>query len=295
MFKSNGSYDQAEGLRRMTRAKTTQVLAITSGKGGVGKTSVSVNLGVAISRCGKSVMIMDADLGLANVDILLGLQPRFNLSHVIEQKCKIRDVIVQGPAGIRIVPGSSGIMKMASLGPVQQAALINAFNDVGGDLDVLLVDTSAGISESVFAFVRACQEVVVVVCDEPASITDSYALIKVLSRDYEISRFHILPNMVPSVQKGRELFTKLTRVTDRYLDVVLDFMGVIPEDHYVRKAIQEQQSVVERFPGSRSAMAFRRLAKETDCWQQTNRPNGHFQFFLDRLIRTDADNGGLNE
>ncbi len=295
MFESDGSCDQAEGLRRMNRAKTTQVLAVTSGKGGVGKTSVSVNLGVAMSRYGKSVMVMDADLGLANVDILLGLQPRFNLSHVIEQKCGMRDVIVPGPAGIRIVPGSSGITKMASLSVVQQAALIDAFNDVGGDLDVLLVDTSAGIGDSVSAFVRACQEVVVVVCDEPASITDSYALIKVLSRDYEINRFHILPNRVSSVQHGRELFHKLTRVTDRYLDVVLDFMGVIPEDDYVKKAIQQQQSVVERFPGSRSAMAFRRLAKEADGWRHSNRPNGHFQFFLDRLIRDNVSDGGLNE
>ncbi len=292
MFESNGNLDQAAGLRRLKRAKMTRVMAVTSGKGGVGKTSVSVNLGVAMARCGKSVMIMDADLGLANVDVLLGLHPRHNLLHVIEQKCRLQDVVVTGPSGIRIVPGASGIMKMASLGSVQQAALINAFNEVGAELDVLLVDTSAGISESVFAFVRACQEVVVVVCDEPASITDSYALIKVLSRDYGINRFHILPNMVSSVHKGRQLFGKLTRVTDRYLDVVLDFMGVIPEDDYIKKSIQEQQSVVERFPGSRAAMAFRRLAKETDSWQLHRRPNGHFQFFLDRLIRADADEEG---
>ncbi|MDH3637966.1 MAG: MinD/ParA family protein [Gammaproteobacteria bacterium] len=268
-----------------------RVIAITSGKGGVGKTAVSVNLGIALARGGKSVMLMDADLGLANVDVLLGLQPRYNLSHVIEQRCDLGEIIVPGPSGMQIVPGASGIKKMTALQSTEHAALVHAFNDIEQDLDILLVDTSAGINETVVTFVRACQEVVVVVCDEPASITDAYALIKVLSRDYRVSHFRILANRMPSVQQGRELFEKLARVTDRFLDVVLDFMGVVPEDEYLRKAVQQQQSVIERFPSSRSAIAFRRLAKEAETWPQISYPDGHFQFFFDRLLNVHAPRG----
>ena len=292
MYTSKYSSDQAAGLRRLGRPHSIRSIAVTSGKGGVGKTSVSVNLAVALARAGGSVMLMDADLGLANVDIMLGLQPRFNLSHVMNQQCRMEDVLVRGPADLRIVPGASGIMRMASLSTAEHAALVHALSEVGQNVDVLLVDTSAGINETTISFVRACQEVVVVVCDEPTSITDAYALIKVLSRDYGITHFRILPNMVPSVQTGRELFGKLTRVTDRFLDVVLEFMGVVPSDEYLRKAVQHQLSVVERFPSSRSANAFRRLAKDTAGWSRVSQPKGHFQFFLDRLIGDDSQQEG---
>lgn len=150
-----------------------QVIAVTGGKGGVGKTNVSVNLSLALAELGRRVMLLDADLGLANVDVLLGLTPKRTLADVIEGRCELRDVLLQGPGGIRIVPAASGTQSMVHLTPAQHAGLIQAFSDIGDNLDVLVIDTAAGIGESVVSFVRAAQEVLLVVCDEPTSITDA--------------------------------------------------------------------------------------------------------------------------
>ena len=168
---------------------------MTGGKGGVGKTNVSVNLSMALADLGRRVMLMDADLGLANVDVLLGLTPKRTLADVIAGECDLRDVLLQGPGGIRIVPAASGTQSMVSLTPMQHAGLIQAFSDISENLDVLVIDTAAGIGDAVVSFVRAAQEILVVVCDEPTSITDAYALIKLLNRDHGISRFRVLANM----------------------------------------------------------------------------------------------------
>jgi len=276
--------DQAAGLRRMMRPRPVRVIAVTSGKGGVGKTNVSVNLAVALSLAGREVMLLDADLGLANVDVLLGLQVRQNLSHVLEGRCTLEEIIVPGPAGLRIVPAASGVARMAGLSPAEHAGLIRAFSDIGGSLDVLVVDTAAGISDSVIAFTRAAQEVIVVVCDEPASITDAYAMIKVLSRDHGLERFHVLANMARSVQEGRDLYRKIATVTGRFLDVTLHFMGVVPYDEQLRKAVQRQRAVVEAYPRSRSALAFKNLAQKADNWPVPEQPRGHLEFFVERLL-----------
>ena len=152
-----------------------QVIAVTGGKGGVGKTNVSVNLSLALADLGRRVMLLDADLGLANVDVLLGLTAKRTLADVINGECDLRDVLLQGPGGIRIVPAASGTQSMVQLSPMQHAGLIQAFSEISDNLDVLVIDTAAGIGDSVVSFVRAAQEVIVVVCDEPASVTDAYA------------------------------------------------------------------------------------------------------------------------
>jgi flagellar biosynthesis protein FlhG len=277
--------DQAAGLRRLVQPRPVRVIAVTSGKGGVGKTSVTVNLAVSMAREGKSVLLMDADLGLANIDVMLGLQPKHNLSHVISGQCTLEEAIVEGPSGIRLVPASSGIKRMAELSPAEHAGLVHAFSELSLDLDVLIVDTSAGISDSVVSFTLAAHDVVVVVCDEPASITDAYALIKLLSRDYGRDRFHILANMTHNLHEGRELFSKLTRVSERFLDVTLDYMGAVPADEYMRKAVQRQQAVVSSFPGSKAAMAFKKLAEQADKWPMPVRASGQVEFFVERLIQ----------
>ena len=187
-----------------------QVIAVTGGKGGVGKTNVSVNLALALADLGRRVMLMDADLGLANIDVLLGLSAKKTLADVITGECDLRDVLIQGPGGIRIVPAASGAQMMVQLSAAQHAGLIQAFSDISDNLDVLVVDTAAGIGDSVVSFVRAAQEVIVVVCDEPTSITSAYALIKLLNRDFGMNRFRILANMTHSPQEGRNLFAKLT-------------------------------------------------------------------------------------
>lgn len=283
-------FDQASGLRRMSHPLPVRVIAVTSGKGGVGKTSITVNLAMALALNHKQVMVLDADLGLANIDVLLGLHPTYNLSHVLRGERSLEEVIVQGPAGIKVVPATSGLKKMAELVPAELAGLIRAFSEISFTLDMLLIDTAAGISDSVVTFSRAAQDIIVVVCDEPASITDAYALIKVLSRDYGVERFHILANMVSSAVEGHELFDKFSRVTSRFLDVTLDFMGAVPYDEFLRKAIQRQKALVEVFPSSKGAMAFKKLAAKTDKWPVPNSASGRLEFFVERLIRFGSGN-----
>ena len=286
MFLSELQVDQAAGLRRMAQPNPVRVIAVTSGKGGVGKTNISVNLAVALSDAGKRVMLMDADLGLANVDVLLGLQPTANLSHVIDGKCSLEEVILYGPSDIMVVPAASGVKRLAELSVMENAGLIRAFSELNHDVDILIIDTAAGINESVTSFSRAAQEVVVVVCDEPASITDAYALIKVLNTEYGIQHFRVLANQAHSAQEGRDLFNKISRVTDRYLDVTLEFMGAVPYDDYLRKAVKKQRAVVQAYPRSRSAMAFKNLAQKTDKWPVPGVAGGHLEFFVERLIQS---------
>ncbi len=278
--------DQAAGLRRAAMVRPVRVIAVTSGKGGVGKTNVSVNLGAALANEGKSVLIMDADMGLANVDVLLGLRPSYNLSHVISGERTLEEIILPAARRLSIIPASSGLKSMAELSPAQHAGIIRAFSELSQSLDVLLIDTAAGISESVISFSRAAQEVIIVLCDEPASITDAYALIKLLNRDYGVHRFRILANMVQDVQEGRELYSKVLKVVDRYLDATLDFMGSIPYDDYLKKAVQKQRVVVDAYPRSKSAMAFKKLAHKTDNWPVTTAAGGHLEFFVERLIQS---------
>ena len=276
--------DQAAGLRGTRAEKPVRVIAVTSGKGGVGKTNVSVNLAMSLCEQDKKVVLMDADLGLANVDVLLGLNPQRNLGHVINGECSLEDVIAIAPQGLQVVPAASGIAQMADLGAAEQAGLIRAFSELSHRLDILIVDTAAGISSSVLSFSRASQEVIVVVCDEPASITDAYAMIKVLSRDHGQTRFHVLANMAHSMAEGQELFRKLVRVTDRFLDVILEYMGAIPYDEYIRKAVQKQRAVVDAYPRSKAAMAFKKIAQAADKWPIAENAGGHLQFFFERLI-----------
>ncbi|MDA8362292.1 MAG: MinD/ParA family protein [Gammaproteobacteria bacterium] len=271
-------------MRRIARPRPVRVIAVTSGKGGVGKTNVSVNLALGLTLNGRETLLLDADLGLANVDVILGVQPTYNLSHVMSGERSLEEVIIPGPSGLKIVPASSGVQAMADLGVAGHAGIIRAFSELGQNLDVLIIDTAAGISDSVISFCRASQEVIVVVCDEPASITDAYALIKVLNRDYGLSRFRVLANMARSIQEGRALYEKIARVTDRFLDVALDYLGMVPFDEYLRKAVQKQRAVVDAYPRSRAGTAFRNLAQKADAWPMPESARGHLEFFVERLL-----------
>lgn len=280
--------DQAAGIRLMKQNKPVRVIAVTSGKGGVGKTNLSVNIGVAMAKAGRRVAILDADMGLANVDILLGMFPEFNLSHVLNGEKSLKDIMMTGPGGLKIIPASSGIQRMSDLNSGEQAGLIHAFSEVGNELDVLIVDTAAGISGSVVNFARACQEIIVVVCDEPTSLADAYAYIKLLNRDYKLNNFHIITNMVQSAEHGQALFNKLCKVTDRYLDVLLQFVGAVPQDDYLKKAVQKQTPVVEAFPQSKSALAIKNLARKIDHWPIRPNARGYLEFFVERMLEFEA-------
>lgn len=276
---------QVEVDVHMNSHHPVKVIAVTGGKGGVGKTNVSVNLSLALGEMGRKAVLMDADLGLANVDIMLGLRPKRNISDVLAGECRLTDVMLDVNDNVRIVPASSGTQAMTSLSAHEHAELIYAFNDVADEMDVLIIDTAAGISDSVVSFVRAAQEVLVVVCDEPTSITDAYALIKLLNRDYRMTRFRVLANMVYTDTEGRSMFNKLLTVTDRFLDVTLQYVGSIPYDESVRKSVQRQVPVLKAFPKSKAALAYKQLATRVDSWPVQSMPRGHLEFFVEQLVQ----------
>jgi flagellar biosynthesis protein FlhG len=280
--------DQASSLRRMNQSRLIKVIAVTGGKGGVGKTNVTLNTAISLAQQGKRVMVLDADLGLANVDVLLGLRVEKNLSHVLSGECTLDEVLVEGPYGIKIAPATSGSQSMTELTPTEHAGLIRAFSELQSQIDVLIVDTAAGISDMVLSFSKASQDIIMVVCDEPTSLTDAYALIKILNKEHGVFRFKIVANMVRSMREGDELFSKLTKVTNRFLDVALELVAVIPFDENVRKSVRKQKAIVEAFPTSPAAMAIRRLAKKAIEWPIPNQPGGHLEFFLEQLVTKKA-------
>ncbi|PSJ44578.1 cobyrinic acid a,c-diamide synthase [Zobellella taiwanensis] len=282
---NNWYQDQASGLRLMHQSDNkVQVIAVTGGKGGVGKTNITLNMALAMTALGKRVMVLDGDLGLANVDVLLGIRVNRNLSHVLRGECSLDEVLVEGPQGIKIVPATSGNQSMTELSPLEHVSLIRAFSEMKTPLDVLLVDTAAGISDMVLSFSRAAQEVMMVVCDEPTSITDAYALIKILSRDFGVYRFKIVANMVRSQREGQELFARLTKVTDRFLDANLELVACIPFDGNVRLAVRRQALVVSQYPQSPASVAIRALAARALTWPVPQQAGGHLQFFIEKLL-----------
>jgi len=284
MHKKSIAEDQASGLRRMNRQKV-KVISVTGGKGGVGKTNITLNLAMALAQMGKKVLVLDADLGLANCDVMLGLRVERNLSHVLSGKASLDDILVEGPFGIKIVPATSGNQDMTELSPVEHASLIRAFSELETPIDVLLVDTAAGISDMVLSFSRASQDVLVVVCDEPSSITDAYALMKILSRDHGVEKFKIVANMVRSSKEGLELFAKLTRVTDRFLDVTLELVATVPQDENVRRAARKQKAFIDAYPTTAASMAVKALALKAAKWPLPDNASGHLEFFLEQLVQ----------
>ncbi len=261
-----------------------QVIAVTGGKGGVGKSNISINLSLALSQLQRRVMLLDADFGLANIDVLLGIRANKTIADVLSGECDLRDILITGPGGIKIVPAASGVQQMASLTPQQHGAMIQAFSALGDQLDVLVIDTAAGISDSVTSFVSAAQEILVVVCDEPSSITDAYALIKLLNKDYGIQRVRVIANMVHSVKEGQLLFNKLSQVCERFLDITMQYTGAVPADDNVRKAVQKQKPVLEYAPRSKASLAYKQIASKIQEWPLTSSPRGHLEFFVERLL-----------
>jgi len=284
MYMHNNSGDQASGLRKLTSDIPVRVITVTGGKGGVGKTNITANMAVAMANKGKKVMILDADLGLANMDIVLGLEAKYNISHVIKGEKTLEEIIVEGPSGVKIIPSSSGIQEMVRMGYREHAGIIREFNSLKTLPDVLIIDTAAGITNDVVAFSKASHEVIVVVCDEPASITDAYALIKMFERDHGVRKFRVISNMVKTHADGRVLFNKLLKVSDKFLDVTLDYVGAVPYDDYMKKSIQKQKAVVNAYPRSPSSIAIGKHIDKIDRWPVPKAPSGHIEFFFERLF-----------
>lgn len=262
-----------------------QVIAMASGKGGVGRTSISVNLALAFANSGKRVVLFDADFGLANVHVQLGFAPELTIADVIKGNCELKDMLHLGPRGVRIVPASSGYNDMVKFDSALYAGLIQSFSEIDNSLDVLIVDTAAGIGESVISMVRAAQEVVVVLTPDPTSISDAYALIRLLHLDHGMDRFRVLANMVQSTHEGFQLFRKLAAITDRFLDVTLQFAGSVPYDELMRNAAHQQRGIYDALPRAGFSRAMDTLVRKINRWPLQSEPRGHQEFFVEKLIR----------
>jgi flagellar biosynthesis protein FlhG len=297
--------DQATGLRRMVKGKSDKiyrlrrdnrsqssssqtkprVIAITSGKGGVGKTNAVGNVAIACQRMGKKVLIFDADLGLANIDIIFGLNPKHTIAEVIKGEKGLSQIIVTGPEGVAVMPASSGVQELVHLTEGQKINLLNEFDTLNNNFDILLIDTGAGISSNVIYFNLAAQERIVIVTPEPTSITDAYALMKVMFREHGTKSFLLLVNMVEDEKEARSVYQNLSKVVARFMGgISIDYAGFIPWDSCLQESVTRREPVVCCYPESSSSKSFKELAhylvKQTD-----RRPiDGNIKFFWKRLM-----------
>ncbi len=302
--------DQAKSLRKIVSLKAAmkkkqlktdsatknsscklRVISITSGKGGVGKTNIVGNLAIAFSKMNKKVMIFDSDLGLANIDIIFGLKPKFNISHVINGEKSLSEVIVEGPCGISIIPASSGVKDLAQLTEGQKLNLLSEFDAFDNIMDIFLIDTGAGISSNVIYFNLAANECVIVATFEPTSITDAYAMMKIMSVEYGTKCFKLLVNMVKNELEAKSVFSKLSLSADRFLNgVILEYIGYVPDDNMLREAVINRKPVMELFPKAVSSKRFGLLAE--NLLKSTGYSNsiGNINFFLNRFIKYSSEN-----
>lgn len=260
------------------------VLSVTSGKGGVGKTNMAVNLAHCLSEMGKNVLLLDADLGLANVDVLLGLTPKYNIFHLFESGVSLEEILVRTNYGFTILPASSGATEINSLSAGQKLELLEAMDRLDHSLDFLIVDTGAGISDNVIYFNLAVQELLVVITPEPTSLTDAYALIKVLNNNHGIHRFRVLINMCRSEKDGQEVFKKLYAACDHFLEgISLDLTGTIPLDPGVKKAVSSQVPffTMDSIP---AAAALSSCARKIVNWKPAEQLDGNIKFFWKKLL-----------
>ena len=262
--------DQAEQLRNVVKkinqnnTKTARVITVTSGKGGVGKSNVSVNLAVQLKKAGKNVIIFDADFGLANVEVMFGAIPQYNLSDLIYSGKSIKEIITPGPIGIGFISGGSGIIGLNNLHKEQIVYLVNAINELNDMADFIIIDTGAGISDQVMEFVLASPEILLVTTPEPSSLTDSYSLLKALYKNPNFtaskSRVHVIANRVTSYEDGKGVFDKLNSVVAQFLQGNLNYLGMIPQDLAIDRAVRQQKTVTLSEPNSNAAKAFNVLA-----------------------------------
>jgi flagellar biosynthesis protein FlhG len=263
----------------------TRVIAVSSGKGGVGKTNVAANVAVALARSGKRVLVLDADIGLGNLDVLLGLVPRYTIEDVLSGTRTLDEIAVEGPAGIQVLPASSGVPHLTALTDSQQIIIYEQLEQLAGGMDVLLIDTGAGISSNVTSFASSAHETIIVATPEPTSLTDAYALIKVLARRYRERHFKVLVNQAKTRREAAEVFSKLDRAIDQFLHVAVEYVGYIPHDDYVPLAVMRQKAVVEAFPTSQAAQAFVKLADQVMQWPERDIPKGSVQLLWQRGIK----------
>lgn len=274
-------------VQRMNQG-VTRVLSFTSGKGGVGKTHSVTNVAVALANQGLSVLLLDADMGLANVDVLLGLQAKGTLHDVLKGNMSLDDILLTGPGGITIIPAASGVEEIQALRPEEKMFLLEEIERVAHRFDYLLIDTPAGIGSDVMYFNSAAAEVVCIITGEPTSLTDTYALIKVLSTTYGEKRFSVVVNNVASEKEASAAFTKLSRAVERFLQVDVRSLGWIPADPTVRDCVMQQRPIAAEFPSSPAGLALAAVARRIDDELPRRQAKGGMQFFFRQLLEMNS-------
>ncbi|MFO7931038.1 MAG: MinD/ParA family protein [Thermodesulfobacteriota bacterium] len=288
--------DQAGSLRELTGGAdaaccakeealpAARVISVTSGKGGVGKTICVANLAVVMARQGYRVLIIDADLGLANIDIYFGLSPQFNLNHFFSGQKQLSEILVPAAEGITILPAGSGVQKYTNLEAADKLSLMEGLDSLHGQFDVVLIDTEAGISENVTYFNVAAQEILAVTTPEPTSISDVYALMKLLSMRYRERRFKLVVNCVTSENEALDVYHKLTLVSSRFINISIDFMGSVPLDNQFTESVRKQSALAQLYPDSAASRAFTDLVENMELQSEKHEPKGTQQFFWKRLL-----------
>ncbi len=287
--------DQAHKLRELISSglnsdddskKDAKIVAITSGKGGVGKTSLTVNLAIAMSKLGKKVAVIDADLGMANVDVLLGIVPKYTLAHVIRNEKTMSEVMVEGPAGIKILSGGSGAMDLVHLDEQSVLNLIDGLMFLNNEVDYIFIDTGAGIGKSVLSFIEAAEDVIVIVTPDPTSITDAYALIKNIN--YDEKNVKVIVNRVESNKDGKNVFSKISLATEKFLNIELENLGYIYEDKHVKKSVRSQNAFLISAPHSLASHAVEMLAYNLENNNVFDGQPNRFNRFVGRLFRLNS-------
>lgn len=262
-----------------------RVISVTSGKGGVGKTNIVASLAMAFSKLGKQVLILDADLGLANMDIIFGMRPEFNISHVISGEKELSEIIVDVRPGIKIIPAGSGLEDLTTLTEGQKLHLLSEFEALDGTVDFVLIDTGAGISSNVIYFNLAADECIIIATHEPTSITDAYAMMKVMSNNHGAKRYKLLVNMVKDANEAKTVYLTLSQAVDRFLNgAVLEYLGFIPHDEKLKTSVLNRKPVMELYPDAPSSRQIADKAKLILNTPLAKGSEGNVKFFMKRFM-----------
>ena len=283
--------DQAEQLREIMRSRNetgsvnskTRVIAVASGKGGVGKTNMSINIAIAYSQLGKKVLVMDADLGLANVNVAMGIIPKFNLYHLIRQKKKMNEIIINTDFGIQIVAGASGFSKIANLSDEERENFIEEISRMDA-VDIIVIDTSAGVSSNVLDFIAAADDVVIVTTPEPTAITDAYGIIKIIATEIENMNLGIklIVNRVKSVTEGKKVAERVINIASQFLNLKVDYLGFVYDDIQVSQAILKQKPFIIVDPDSKASICIKHIVSRLEKVEY--KEGGGLKKFLSRLV-----------
>ncbi|MBM4779413.1 MAG: MinD/ParA family protein [Archangiaceae bacterium] len=282
--------DQAIGLRELMKEhrkaqSKLRVIGVTSGKGGVGKSNVAANLAILAARAGNRVLILDADLGLANIEILYGLKPRYHLGHLLDGDVPVKDVIAEGPEGVKVLPAGHGIQQLTRLDEAQRLRLVSAIDQLEEDFDILFIDVGAGIGDNVLFFIGAAQEALLVVSPEPTSLTDAYATLKVLCQEGGTRFFNVVVNQAPNETVAKDIFDKLSSVVSRFLGAKMRWLGWLPRDENVHRAVMSQKPLVGLFPSSPATRALNIVADTLFHEPPPVQLEGGLKFLWSRLLR----------